>query len=94
VHGRNFAFSFLKRFLAHATERVYRVSVSTRNVAMCVRGMLFELISTLLHTRRWLKGALEAGLAFLAGNAKPSHPKRNRDKGRAKLGLEANLLAA
>jgi hypothetical protein len=86
--------ALLKRFLAHATERVFRVAISTRNVAMCVRGMLFELVSALLYTRRKLKGTLETALAFLAGNAKRSHPKRERDKGRAKLGLEATFQIA
>jgi hypothetical protein len=83
--------ALLKRFLAHATERVYRVAISTRNVAMCVRGMLFEIISALLHTRRKLKGTLGAVLAFLAGNARRSHPKREQEKGRAKLGLNATF---
>lgn len=86
--------ALLKRTLAHATERVYRVAISTRNVAMCLRGILFELFSALMCTHRKLKGALKAALAFLAGNAKRSHPKREREKGRAKLGLEAKFLAA
>jgi hypothetical protein len=86
--------ALLKRFLAHATERVFRVAISTRNVAMCVRGVLFELISALMYSSRKLKGRLETALAFLAGNAKRSHPKRDRDKGRAKLGLESSFHGA
>jgi len=86
--------ALLKRFLAHATERVYRVAISTRNIAMCIRGILFELLSTLMSTHHKLKVTLEMALEFLAGNAKRSHPKRDRDKGRAKLGLEAKFLGA
>lgn len=84
----------LKRFLAHATERVYRVAISTRNVAMCVRGVLFELLDALMGTHRKLKGALKKALAYLSANAQRSHPKRDRNKGREKLGLEATFQIA
>lgn len=86
--------ALVKRFLAHATERVFRVAISTRNVAMCLRGLFFELVVALMCTHRKLKGVLEMALAFLAGNAKRSHPKRERDKGRAKLGVVAKFQAA
>ena len=86
--------AILKRFLAHATERVYRVAISTRNVAMCLRGLLFELFTALLWGVRRLKSSLQSALAFLAGNAKRSHPKREREHGRGKLGLVAEFQAA
>lgn len=86
--------ALLKRFLAHATERVFRVAISTRNVAMCVRGMLFELFDAMIAGTRKLKKTLEAALAFLASNAQRAHPKRERLRGRAKLGLASVYAAA
>lgn len=86
--------AILKRFLAHATERVFRVATSTRNVAMCVRGLLFELFDAMMGSTRRLKTALSGALAFLASNAQRSHPKRERLRGRAKLGLRSEYAAA
>jgi len=86
--------ALLKRFLAHATERLYRVAVSTRNVAMCICGLLCEIFNALIRARRKLKETLETVLTFLAVNAKRSHPKRECVKGRAKLGLVAIFQAA
>ena len=59
----------LKRFLAHATERVFRVAISTGNVTMSVRGFLFELIDAMTGSTRRLKIVLTDALAFLASNA-------------------------
>lgn len=86
--------AILKRFLAHATERVFRVAISTRNVAMSVRGLLFELFDAMMGSTRRLKIALTYALAFLASNAQRSHPKRDQLLGRAKLGLESEYAAA
>ncbi|MBW6476497.1 MAG: IS4 family transposase [Chromatiales bacterium] len=86
--------AILKRFLAHATERVFRVAISTRNVAMSVRGLLFELFDAMMGSTRRLKIALTDALAFLASNAQRSHPKRDQLCGRAKLGLRSEYAAA
>lgn len=86
--------AILKRFLAHATERVFRVAISTRNVAMSVRGLLFELFAAMMVGTRKLKKALEGTLTFLAGNAQRSHPKREQLRGRAKLGLVSEYVAS
>ena len=51
-------------------------------------GQLFEFI------KAHLLGSLQAALAFPAGNAKRSHPKREREHGRAKPGLAAEFQAA
>lgn len=86
--------AILKRFLAHATERVFRVAISTRNVAMSVRGLLFELFDAMMASTRRLKTSLLGALAFLASNAQRSHPKREQLRGRAKLGLQSEYAAA
>lgn len=86
--------AILKRYLAHATERVFRVATSTRNVAMSVRGLLFELFEAMMQGTRRLKKALIGALAFLANNARRSHPKREQLYGRAKLGLRSEYAEA
>jgi hypothetical protein len=86
--------AILKRFLAHATERVFRVAISTRNVAMSVRGLLFELFDAIMGSTRRLKIVLTDALAYLASNAQRSHPKREQLRGRAKLGLRSEYAEA
>ena len=86
--------AILKRFLAHATERVFRVAISTRNVAMSVKGLLFGLFEAMMQNTSQLETALTRALAFLATNAKRSHPKREQKCGRAKLGLGSEYAAA
>jgi hypothetical protein len=86
--------AILKRFLAHATERVFRVAISTRNVAMSIRGLLYELIGAMMGSTRRLKTVLEGTLAFLASNAQRAHPKRDQLRGREKLGLRSEYATA
>lgn len=86
--------AILKRFLAHATERVYRVAISTRTAAMSVRGLLYEVFDAMMGSTRRLKKTLSGALAFLARNARRAHPKREQLQGRAKLGLSSEYVAA
>lgn len=80
--------ALLKRFLAHAAQRLFQVAISTRTAAMCLRSSLTRILDALAHNRRGLRSCIHDVLAFLAENARRSHPKRERLKGRAKLGLE------
>lgn len=79
----------LKRFLAHMTQLLVEVPMSTRKVSMCALHILGDIVRAL--TRGDIAGlyaALEAAITYLACHAQRAHPKRDRQTGRAQLGLE------
>ena len=79
----------LKRFLAHMTQLLVEVPMSTRKVTMCALHILGDIVRAL--TRGDIAGlyaALEAAITYLACHAQGAHPKRDRQTGRAQLGLE------
>jgi len=80
--------AILKRYCAHITQRVMQVPISTRKVALCAHHVLTEIIYSLMHCRGQLHEAVTRALHFLAGNAQRAHPRRDRLRGRLKLGLE------
>jgi Transposase DDE domain len=79
----------LKRFLAHMTQLLVEVPMSTRKVAMCAVHVLGDLVEALKRgDMAGLYVALEAAITYLACHAQRAHPKRDRQTGRAQLGLE------
>ena len=79
----------LKRFLAHMTQLLAEVPMSTRKVAMCALYVLGDLVEALKRGDVvGLSAALEAAITYLARHAQRAHPKRDRQTGRAQLGLE------
>ena len=79
----------LKRFLAHMTQLLVEVPMSTRKVAMCARHVLGDIVRALQHgDMAGLYAALEAAITYLSCHAQRAHPKRDRQTGRAQLGLE------
>ena len=79
----------LKRFLAHMSQLLAEVPMSTRKVAMCAMHVLGDLIEALKRGDvAGLYAALEAAITSLAFHAQRAHPKRDRQTGRAQLGLE------
>ena len=76
----------LKRFLAHAAQRVGRTAMSTRRVAMCAHHLLDDLVAALLRGAG-VRRALHAGLRYLLGNARRSNPNRDKRTGRLRTGL-------
>jgi hypothetical protein len=79
----------LKRFLAHATEQLLQVVMSTRKAAMTPAYVLPELFRTLRHgDGPWFLRAFEALIRYLGANAKRAHPQRDARTGRARLGLK------
>jgi hypothetical protein len=79
----------LKRFLAHMTQLLAGVPMSTRKVAMCALHVLGDLVEALKRGDVvGLYAALEAAITYLARHAQRAHPKRDRQTGRAQLGLE------
>ena len=81
--------AFLKRYLAHACQRVTRgVAISTRRVAMCGHHLLAAICFSLLRGVRGLKDALCDVFRFLSHNARRSNQERERKTGRLQLGLQ------
>jgi Transposase DDE domain len=79
----------LKRFLAHMTQRLLEVSISTRKVAMCAQHVLGDIVQALKYGDEvGLYTALEAAITYLARHAQRAHPARDRQTGRSQLGLE------
>jgi Transposase DDE domain len=77
----------LKRFLAHATQRVGAgTAISTRRVAMCAHHILDDLVAALLLGAGLLR-ALRRSLLYLLNNAQRSNPNRDSRKGRLRVGL-------
>jgi hypothetical protein len=76
----------LKRFLAHAAQRVGGEAMSTRRVAMCAHHILDALVAALL-LGVGLRGTLRRGLSFLLANARRANPDRDRHTGRLRAGL-------
>jgi ribosome-associated translation inhibitor RaiA len=79
----------LKRFLAHMTQLLVEVPMSTRKVAMCAMHVLGDIVRALQRGDvTGLYAALEAAITYLSCHAQRAHPKRDRQTGRAQLGLE------
>jgi hypothetical protein len=82
----------LKRFLAHAAERVLAVEISTQRVAASARLFFDEVLSTLLHAQSALPGLLSRVFAYFAKNTRRAHPQRDRENGRLSVGLAPVVL--
>lgn len=85
----------LKRFVAHAAERILGVELSTQRVAACARHFFDDILCTLSRGARSLRRRLTNALAFLGDNARRAHPARDRRRGRLAAGLRpVSTLAA
>ena len=83
------AASAIKRFLAHATEQLLEVVISTRKASMPSAYELPELFRALRYgDGPWYRRAFESLIAYLGKNAKRAHPKRDDRTGRSRLGLK------
>jgi hypothetical protein len=79
----------LKRYLAHATQRLTGVETSTRKMAMRATHVLGDILHALFAGgHRALHAAIERAVRYLAVNAKRAHPDRDRRTGRLQLGLD------
>jgi hypothetical protein len=77
----------LKRFMAKAAQQVFAVGeVSTRKAVMTIGHHLYALLRAMLtHARH--RGALRELLTYLSTQSLRAHPKRDRVKGRLRLGI-------
>lgn len=79
----------VKRFLAHATQHLLEVVISTRKAAMSRAYLLPELFRSLCHgDGPWVRRAFEALIRYLGVNATRAHPSRDERTGRSRLGLK------
>jgi hypothetical protein len=79
--------ALLKRLLAHATQHVHAVEISTRKVAMCAHHVLTDIFAALAAGRPTrLRRVLAVALDYLARNALRAYPKRDRVSGRRSTG--------
>lgn len=79
----------LKRFLAHATQRIAKVETSTRKTAMCAVNVLGNIFQALVKASFVeLERALDKAIEYLSQNAVRAHPKRDRKTGRLQSGME------
>ena len=78
----------MKRYLAHMTQVLRAVEVSTRKVAMCAHHVLGDLFRALIsESYGELHETLRAAVGYLATNATRAQPKRERRAGRLQLGI-------
>jgi hypothetical protein len=79
--------SIVKRFLAHASQDVHGVAISTRRCAMCLHPWLRQLVGALRRSRDNLGQLLIALFAYLSLNAPRANLKRDALVGRLASGL-------
>ena len=85
----------MKRYLAHMTQMLHGVEVSTRKVAMCAHRVLGRIIDALISkSEDELHEALRMAAQYFATNATRSHPKRERRTGRLQFGIAPVLNVA
>ena len=85
----------MKRYLAHMTQMLHGVEVSTRKVAMCAHRVLDRIIDALISkSEDELHEALRMAAQYFATNATRSHPKRERRTGRLQFGIAPVLNVA
>ena len=78
----------VKRYLAHATQHLAQVEISTRKVAMCAQYVIGAIVHALIDGRlSRLSKAIDQAIEFLAINSRRAHPKRDRRSGRLQVGL-------
>jgi|SRR5215510_7363128 len=87
--GTAMAAAARKRFLAHMTQLLAEVPMSTRKVAMCAVPVLGDSVRAVQSgDMAGLYAALEKAVTYLACHAQRAHPERDRQTGRSQLGLE------
>ncbi len=83
------AAAVFKRFLCMSAERLVSHRLSTRRVAMSGHSTMVRMMVCLLKRRlREARLTLKSLLVYLGNCAQRAHPKRERKRGRSKLGLE------
>jgi hypothetical protein len=78
----------LNRYMAHSTQLIAQVEISTQRAAMCAVHFVVDIARAFRSgSTQHLNQAIESTIRLLAVNAKRAHPKRDRRKGRTSSGL-------
>ena len=78
----------LSRYMAHSTQLITQVEISTQRAAMCAVHFVAEIAHAVRSgSAPRLYQAVESAIRLLSINAKRTHPKRDRRKGRTSSGL-------
>ena len=80
--------AIVKRFCAHAAERVHGLALSTQTTAKCIHHALSDVLCAMMENPKRVPGAFRRLLDYLRDNAARAKPKRDRRTGRNKLGLQ------
>jgi len=73
----------VKRYLAHVTQSLTGIEISTRKVAMCAVHVLLDIFTALVkRSPVRLRLAWKRAVIYLAAHAQRAHPKRDRKSGR------------
>ena len=84
------AASAIKRFLAHATEYLLEVVISTQKASIPSAYALPQLFLALRYgDGPWYRRAFNALIRYLGRNAQRAHPERDARTGRSALGLKS-----
>lgn len=79
----------IKRFITHAAELSRGIELSTRRASASAQHYLIDIIKAVLsYSVDKIVYALQEAFDFLIVNARRAHPKRDREKGRLKAGLQ------
>ncbi len=80
--------STLKRYFAHLAQLETHTEISTHKAAKCGYRFFEKIIDALIGEKlKKIQHAIEELINFLMNNAKRSHPKRDRCRGRLQSGL-------
>ena len=78
----------LNRYMAHSTQTIMQVEISTQRAAMSAVHFVTQLMRAINSgCDQRIHRAVESSIRFLAVNAKRAHPKRDRCTGRTSSGF-------
>jgi hypothetical protein len=83
--------SVLKRFLAHAAQKVHGTAISTRRAAMCLSPWIRQLVTAIDRQQSDVYVIVKQLLAYLAINAPRADSRRDAVTGRLTAGLQPAL---
>lgn len=82
----------LKRFVTGCIEKIFKVEMSTMVVAKTTNSWWINILRAVIKKRRkGLVKAVNEGFEFLSKNAKRAHPKRTKETGVLRDGLEPDF---
>jgi IS4 transposase len=79
----------LQRYVTHSIGRAHSIELSTERACRSTMNYLLDVIRSLLDgSMTRLRNAIESAFRFLRVNTRRAHPKRDRERGRLRAGLQ------